>query len=37
VGEFRVNQGDFGLRPFTAMLGTMRLKPEVLVVVSLPR
>jgi polyisoprenoid-binding protein YceI len=37
VGEFRFDQRDFGIKPFTAMLGTMKVKPEVLVRVAIPK
>jgi hypothetical protein len=34
--EFRFDQRDFGIKPFTAMLGTLKVKPELLVKVTLP-
>lgn len=34
--ELRLHQPDFGIRPFTAMLGTLRIKPDVLVRISIP-
>ena len=34
--EVRLLQPDFGIRPFTAMLGTLKVKPEVLVRLALP-
>ena len=34
--EVRLLQPDFGIRPFTAMLGTLKVKPEVLIRVALP-
>lgn len=37
VAEFRVDQREFNIKPFTAMLGTMKIKPEVVVRVALPR
>ncbi len=37
VAEFRFDQRDFGLKPFSAMLGTLKIKPEVVVRVSLPK
>lgn len=36
VAEFRLDQRDFAIEPFTAMMGTLRVKPEVVVRVSLP-
>jgi polyisoprenoid-binding protein YceI len=36
VGAVRLHQPDFGIRPYRAMLGTLRVKPEVVVRVSLP-
>jgi hypothetical protein len=36
VAEFTFDHRDFGIRPFTAMLGTMKVKPQVTVRVSLP-
>jgi polyisoprenoid-binding protein YceI len=35
VAEFRLDQRDFGIKPFSAMLGTLKIKPEVLVRVSI--
>lgn len=37
VAEFRLDQRDFGIKPFSAMLGTLKVKPEVVVRVSLPK
>jgi polyisoprenoid-binding protein YceI len=34
--EARLDQRDFGIKPFSAMLGTLRVRPDVLVRVSLP-
>ena len=36
AAEFRLDVRDFGIKPFTAMLGTLKVKPEVVVKVSLP-
>lgn len=33
--EVRLDQRDFGIRPFTAMLGALRVRPEVLVRLAL--
>lgn len=33
--EFRLDVRDFGIKPFTAMLGTLKVKPEVVVKVEL--
>lgn len=37
VAEFRFDQRDFGIKPYSAMLGTLKIKPEVLVRVRLKR
>ena len=34
IAEVRLHQPDFGIRPYSAMLGTLRIKPEVLVRVT---
>ncbi len=36
IAEFRFDQRDFGIKPYSAMLGTLKIKPEVLVRVSVP-
>ena len=36
VAEVSLHQPDFGIKPYSAMLGTLRVKPDVTVVVSLP-
>jgi polyisoprenoid-binding protein YceI len=36
VAEIRIHQPDFGIQPFSAMLGTLKIKPDVLVRVSMP-
>jgi hypothetical protein len=36
VTEHRLNQPDFGIRPYRAMLGTLRVKPDVLIRLILP-
>ncbi len=33
--EFRVDQRDFGMKPFSAMLGALKVKPELTVKVTL--
>ena len=35
--EVRLDQRDFGIKPFSAMLGTLRVRPEVLVAIRVPR
>lgn len=35
VAEFPLDQRDFGIKPFSAMLGTLKIKPEIVVRVSL--
>jgi polyisoprenoid-binding protein YceI len=37
VAEVRIHQPDFGIKPYTAMLGTLKIKPDVTVRCSLPR
>ncbi len=37
AAEFRLDVRDFGIKPFTAMLGTLKVKPEVVVNISLSR
>jgi polyisoprenoid-binding protein YceI len=37
VAEVRFDQRDFGIKPFSAMLGTLKIKPEVVVEVRLPK
>lgn len=36
VAEVTLHQPDFGIRPYTAMLGTLKLRPEVRVRVAVP-
>jgi hypothetical protein len=36
VGEARLDQRDFNIRPFTALLGALKVQPEVLVRVTVP-
>lgn len=35
--EFRFDVRDYGIKPFTAMLGTLKVKPEVVVKITLSR
>ena len=37
VTELELHQPDFGIKPFTAALGALKVKPDVLVRVSVPR
>jgi len=37
LAEATLNQPDFGIRPYTALLGTLKIRPEVQVVVRLAR
>lgn len=37
VGEVTLHQPDFGITPYSAMLGTLRIKPDVRVRIDLPR
>ncbi len=36
IAEVRLWQPDFGIKPFTALLGSMRIKPEITVQVRVP-
>jgi len=36
VAEVRLWQPDFGIKPFTALLGSMKIKPEVTVQLRVP-
>jgi len=35
--ELKIHQPDFGIKPFTAALGALKVKPDVVVVLSVPR
>jgi polyisoprenoid-binding protein YceI len=35
--EVRLDQRDFGIKPYTAMLGALRVKPDVVVRIRVPR
>ena len=37
VTEVRIHQPDFGIKPYTAALGALKVKPDVLVRLSVPR
>ena len=37
VAKIRINQPDFGVKPFSAMLGTLKIKPELDVVVRVAK
>jgi polyisoprenoid-binding protein YceI len=37
VAEVRIHQPDFGIKPYQAMLGTLKVKPDVTVQASVPR
>lgn len=37
IGEVTLHQPDFGIKPYTAMLGTLKVKPSVRVVITIPR
>lgn len=36
TAEVTLSQPDFGIKPYSAMLGTLRIRPDVRVVLSLP-
>jgi polyisoprenoid-binding protein YceI len=35
--EVRLDQRDFGIKPFSAMLGALRVRPDVLIALRVPR
>jgi hypothetical protein len=37
VAEVRLHQPDFGIKPYTAMLGTLRIQPDVTVRIAVPK
>jgi len=37
VAEVRLHQPDFGIKPYSAMLGTLKIKPDVTVRCAVPR
>jgi polyisoprenoid-binding protein YceI len=37
LAEVNIHQPDFGIKPYTAALGALKVKPDVLVRVSVPR
>ncbi|MBW1758625.1 MAG: YceI family protein, partial [Deltaproteobacteria bacterium] len=37
VAELKLHQPDFGIKPFSAALGALKVKPDVLVRVSVPQ
>lgn len=37
VAEVRLHQPDFGIKPYSAMLGTLKIKPDVVVRCTVPR
>jgi polyisoprenoid-binding protein YceI len=37
MAEVKVHQPDFGIKPYTAALGALKVKPDVIVRVSVPR
>jgi hypothetical protein len=37
VAEIKLHQPDFGIKPFTAALGALKVKPDVVVRVSVPK
>lgn len=36
VGELRLDQRDFGIKPYSALLGALKIQPEVLARISIP-
>jgi hypothetical protein len=37
VSEVRLHQPDFGIKPFSAMMGALKIRPEVRVRISIPQ
>jgi hypothetical protein len=37
TAELKLHQPDFGIKPYTAAFGALKVKPDVLVRVSVPR
>jgi polyisoprenoid-binding protein YceI len=37
VTEVTLNQPDFGIKPFSAMMGTIKIKPEIKIQISIPK
>jgi hypothetical protein len=37
VAEVKIHQPDFGIKPYTAALGALKVKPDVVVRVSVPQ
>ncbi len=37
TAEVTLHQPDFGIKPYSAMLGTLKVKPDVKIVLTLPR
>lgn len=36
IGEFVIHQPDFGIKPFSALLGAMKVKPDILIQIHIP-
>ncbi|HEY4000920.1 MAG TPA: YceI family protein [Candidatus Xenobia bacterium] len=37
VADVKLNQPDFGIKPFSAMMGTLKVKPQLRVVLKVPK
>jgi hypothetical protein len=37
IADVRLNLPDFGIKPFTALFGTLRIRPDILIRVMIPR
>lgn len=37
IAETTIHQPDFGIKPYSAMMGTLKIKPDVKIVVSVPK
>ncbi len=37
IAEFRLDQRDFGIKPYSALLGTLRIRPDVVVRISIDK
>jgi polyisoprenoid-binding protein YceI len=36
IAEFRLHQPDFGIKPYSAMLGALKIKPDITLRISVP-
>ena len=36
VADFKIHQPDFGIKPFSAMMGTLKIRPDLIVHIEVP-